>query len=532
MSRAPKHYCRNIFRFEAQIQHIPGILNGRNAPGVTVTKLFMSYARENRPDVDQLVEHLHELGYETWVDVVLRGGQDWWEEILRRIAETDVFIAIVSEAAINSMACRREFDWAEALHRPVLPVAIEPLTTNLPLRISKRQIIDYSDPAQRHMAALKVGAGLMNLLPAPPLPEQVPETPPAPLSYLTPLFDQVDNPKLIEREQQQQILNQLEPALESFDPEERRAGREILERFRRRPDLLASVYQSITRLETLAKEQSPVGTAVPGFRAAATQSADRSSREGQPLETSTAPTADESAHVSADELVASEAPPHVDTAKPVEPPSAPPVAPTPLEAAEPSRSGPDPSQQPLDIHGPTHQPQGIFQLTGGPSHISPESAISDTLPTASFASGATSAPGWYADPSGRPGFRYFDGNQWTDQFSSVSQQPPHQPRLRAGQKTGTNQLAIWSLISSLVGFACGIGSIVGIVLALVALNQISRTAQRGRGLAISGLLVGVASLIFFITIAILSSSSSHPQAANTGHPAACPVVELAQLPAG
>ena len=42
----------------------------------------MSYARENKRDVDQLVEHLRTMGYETWVDSALRGGQDWWEEIL------------------------------------------------------------------------------------------------------------------------------------------------------------------------------------------------------------------------------------------------------------------------------------------------------------------------------------------------------------------------------------------------------------------------------------------------------------------
>ena len=185
-------------------------------------KIFVSYARQNRADVDQLVEHLRMMGYDTWVDVSLRGGQDWWEEILRRIADSDVFIAIVSEAALNSTACRREFDWAEALHRPVLPVAIEPLGAALPVRILRREVIDYSQPSERHRAALTVQGGLGNLLPAPPLPEQLPESPETPLSYLTPLFDQVNNANAIEHDQQHHILRRLEPALRSFDPEERR----------------------------------------------------------------------------------------------------------------------------------------------------------------------------------------------------------------------------------------------------------------------------------------------------------------------
>jgi hypothetical protein len=44
--------------------------------GVAVRKLFISYPRENRRDVDQLVEHLGLMGYDTWVDSELRGGQD------------------------------------------------------------------------------------------------------------------------------------------------------------------------------------------------------------------------------------------------------------------------------------------------------------------------------------------------------------------------------------------------------------------------------------------------------------------------
>jgi TIR domain len=82
-------------------------------------ELFVSYARENRSDVGQLVEHLKLMGYYTWVDTELRGGQDWWEEVLRRVANSDVFISIISRGALTSKACQLECDWAEALARPV-----------------------------------------------------------------------------------------------------------------------------------------------------------------------------------------------------------------------------------------------------------------------------------------------------------------------------------------------------------------------------------------------------------------------------
>ena len=63
---------------------------------------------------------------DTWHDSSLHGGQDWFQEILRRIADCDTFNAIISRDALSSTACRREFDWAESLDKPVIPVAVEP----------------------------------------------------------------------------------------------------------------------------------------------------------------------------------------------------------------------------------------------------------------------------------------------------------------------------------------------------------------------------------------------------------------------
>jgi len=59
----------------------------------------------------------------------------------------------------------------------------------------------------------------------------------------------------------------------------------------------------------------------------------------------------------------------------------------------------------------------------------------------------------------------------------------------------TNTMAIGSLVASLVGVCCGIGSIVGIVLGVIAMNKIKETGENGRGLAIAGIAVGVVTLL-------------------------------------
>ena len=75
-------------------------------------------------------------------------------------------------------------------------------------------------------------------------------------------------------------------------------------------------------------------------------------------------------------------------------------------------------------------------------------------------------------------------------------------------QAGTNGLAIASLVSSFSGFlCCVIGSIVAIVLGVLALNQIKQTRQEGYGLAVAGIVIGVGTLLVFLIIAMFSMHS-------------------------
>lgn len=78
----------------------------------------------------------------------------------------------------------------------------------------------------------------------------------------------------------------------------------------------------------------------------------------------------------------------------------------------------------------------------------------------------------------------------------------------------TNGLAIGSLVTSIAGvvlgvpltFFCYIGvliPIVGVVLGAVALSQIKRTHQRGRGLAIAGITVGAVMGVVLLLLAVV-----------------------------
>ncbi|WP_305093539.1 DUF4190 domain-containing protein [Prescottella sp. R16] len=88
------------------------------------------------------------------------------------------------------------------------------------------------------------------------------------------------------------------------------------------------------------------------------------------------------------------------------------------------------------------------------------------------------------------------------------QMPPSYPTAPYGGypqhpvPVGTNGLAIGSLIASSLGFFYGFPALVGIVLGVLALGQIKRTGQQGRGLAIAGIVVGGVFVTLFLVFLI------------------------------
>ena len=230
-------------------------------------QLFVSYPRENKREVDELVDHLQRLNYEVWADSALRGGQAWWDEILRQIADCDALIAIVSRSTLDSVACKREREWALKLNKPMVPVAVERvLEAALPKELSMLEIVDYSTRGVDAAFAL-VGA-LSGLGPAPPRPEKWPDPPLAPLSYLTGVVDRVSQDEPLTQEEQQRILDQLQTALGSADPEEQQGGREILDRFGKRADLFADVDRRLGQLSAHNDTPSapgPITTQAPTY---------------------------------------------------------------------------------------------------------------------------------------------------------------------------------------------------------------------------------------------------------------------------
>ncbi len=90
-------------------------------------------------------------------------------------------------------------------------------------------------------------------------------------------------------------------------------------------------------------------------------------------------------------------------------------------------------------------------------------------------------PGWWLAS---------DGRWYPPQTTTQVPPPPASPGYGGmPSKPGTNGLAIASLVLGIL-WICGVGSLLALILGIVALSQIRKTASGGKGLAIAGIVLG------------------------------------------
>jgi peptide/nickel transport system substrate-binding protein len=165
-------------------------------------QIFISYSSKDRELVKGLADDLELLGHEVWFDSELlrTGGQKWWATILTNLRQCDLFIFALTPNSLASDACQREYRYAYALHKRILPLMLAPVDVpTLPPELQEIQFANYTTQSRQQVAAL--GGSLNSLPPAQPLPDPLPPEPAVPLSPLARLAQQIEAPTLTSTEQ-------------------------------------------------------------------------------------------------------------------------------------------------------------------------------------------------------------------------------------------------------------------------------------------------------------------------------------------
>jgi len=220
------------------------VLGGLEAVVATV---FLSYSRDDADIVSVLAEDIRNLGHTAWLDRELTGGQRWWDHILEEIRDCDAFVTSVSTSAIDSRACRSEYEYAVALGKPILPVIVQNGVADslMPPELAALHRVDYTTNDKSSFAMLN--RALTSLPMAPPLPDPLPPSPAVPASYLFDLRSEIESTEPLGSERQLQLLQQLRGRLE--EGHARPDVLSLVQRLRRRDDLLVRVDQELGELQ-------------------------------------------------------------------------------------------------------------------------------------------------------------------------------------------------------------------------------------------------------------------------------------------
>jgi hypothetical protein len=116
-----------------------------------MSKIFISYSRVDTAFVERFIKRLR-LAYprfSIWYDQStegLIGGDDWWESILKGIAESDLFIYILSNESVQSEYCQAEFTEARRLQKRIITIQARD-KTRLTEPLASIQLIDMKNGA-------------------------------------------------------------------------------------------------------------------------------------------------------------------------------------------------------------------------------------------------------------------------------------------------------------------------------------------------------------------------------------------------
>lgn len=228
---------------------------------------FLSYCSKDRrsPEFEALLDDLVSLQRPFWYDQRIKGGQQWWSEIVARIVVSPLVIATVTHRAITSPACLTEWDLAAQARRPMVAVALERVApTELPPVISRTHVVDYSQrcagtvDAPRCMASLEKGIGDLARRGVPPPPSGL-VPPPPPAAYgdtMRRYLKAVDLPIPAQRE----MVREAE-RLVNDDEDDRRLLRDILEKLADREEVgwtvRGELEELIRRLSLSDRQTTP-----------------------------------------------------------------------------------------------------------------------------------------------------------------------------------------------------------------------------------------------------------------------------------
>lgn len=110
--------------------------------------VFISYSHSDATRIAPHLRALNDSSLSFWYDAGIPSGSEWDAVIESRIEQCRGLVVFVSERAVASKYVRREVKFADALHKPLVSIVLEPTALRLGLRmlLTQYQMVEAGVP--------------------------------------------------------------------------------------------------------------------------------------------------------------------------------------------------------------------------------------------------------------------------------------------------------------------------------------------------------------------------------------------------
>lgn len=123
-------------------------------------KVFVSYSRDDTEARDKILERMKPLQdaglAAVWWDRLIPPAKDWRKEILRKLGEADIVVAILSNSYVKSPVCMKEIrrarEAADDGRTTLVPIHIDDSKVKLP-GVDRWQWVDLADTSSANVGA-------------------------------------------------------------------------------------------------------------------------------------------------------------------------------------------------------------------------------------------------------------------------------------------------------------------------------------------------------------------------------------------
>ncbi|MEL7435875.1 MAG: toll/interleukin-1 receptor domain-containing protein, partial [Chloroflexota bacterium] len=206
------------------------------------------------------VHHMAELiqkwdNVETvWIDEHgIEEGEAWWDKILTGLEQSDLFLVALSNLYLESVACQREYTYAVALGKALLPVVVKPVDYNrVPSELAQIQYVNFEKNNEE--TQVRLYNGINKTSESVPMPATMPPRPPVPMTKLKEVEKLLRKARLSD-EDERTIAFLLEDIIDAGKLDEVQSALHTIDMIQRRTNITKGFDSKLNRRREAAQQR-------------------------------------------------------------------------------------------------------------------------------------------------------------------------------------------------------------------------------------------------------------------------------------